>query len=191
MKGKSPTQNQRKKGIEAPYCCYTQRPAPQQLTANTAGCPSSLGARFDQETSRDHPPISFQSHSALGQQPWYLEMLCRCLLDAKLLNNLWGIFPLEQKQTLLLTGDPAFPREAAVIYMCIQILCFPSCSKSCCYIPAAKGLQYLAIEVTHLVQGDVLCTTVEFNHLFIRHRFEPSRHKTTQFVNNHQSAQCY
>lgn len=127
MKGKNPTQNQRK-AVQAPYCCYTHRPPPKQTTANTstAGCPGSSGARFGQGTSREHLPISLQSHSALGQQPWYLEMLCRCLSDAKLLNNLWGIFPLEQKHTLQLTGDPAFPREAAVIYMCTQ---FPLFSK--------------------------------------------------------------
>lgn len=68
MKGKNPTQNQRK-AVQAPYCCYTHRPPPKQTTANTstAGCPGSSGARFGQGTSREHLPISLQSHSALGQ----------------------------------------------------------------------------------------------------------------------------
>lgn len=118
-------------------------------------------------------------------------MVCRCLSDAKLLNNLWGTFPLEQKHTLQLTGDQPFQGRLQSFTCAYNSLCFPSRSKSCCCIPAAKGLPYLAIEVTHLVQGDVLCTTIEFDHLFIRHRFEPSRPKTRQFVNNHQSVQCY
>lgn len=39
------------------------------------------------------------------------------------------------------------------------------------------GLQYLAVEVAHLIQGDVLRTSIQLDYLFIRHWFEPPAQK--------------
>lgn len=124
------------KALQAP-CWYTHNPPPPQLSANTipAGCPGSLGAGFGKGTSREHLPISLQSHSALGQQHWCSEMLCRCLSHAKLLNNLWGKFPLVQKHTLQLKKHTLqltryhaslSAREAGVLYKFIQFTLFLS-----------------------------------------------------------------
>lgn len=96
--------------LQAP-CCYTQISPPTPLTANTitAGCPGSLGARFGLGTRKEHLPIiSLQNYSVLGQQPWCLGKLRRWRSHAKLLNNLWGKFPLEEKHTLQLTRDQPF-----------------------------------------------------------------------------------
>lgn len=113
-------------------------------------------------------------------------MLCRCLSHAKLLNNLWGKFPLVQKHTLQLKKHTLqltryhaslSAREAGVLYKFIQFTLFLS-DKSC-FFTAVKGLQYLAIEIAHLVQRDVLGTSIELDYLLIRHWFEAPRHKTT------------
>lgn len=123
-------------------------------------------------------------------------MLCRCLSHAKLLNNLWGKFPLVQKHTLQLKKytlqltryhASQSGREAGVLYMFIQFTLFLS-DKSCCFT-AVKGLQYLAVEIAHLVQRDVLGTSVELDYFLIRHWFEPPRRKTTGTVRQ-QSPAC-
>jgi len=104
MKEKTQPKTKERKALQAP-CCYTHLPPPTKLTANTitAGCPGSLGARFGHRTSREHLPVRLQSRSALAQQPGCSGKLHRWLSHAKLLNNLWGKFPLQQNHTVQLT----------------------------------------------------------------------------------------